>query len=123
MATAVAPATTFDPYKVGLGAEIDTPQFFFGESPFGWICRARRAAGTIYMVYSTEHTTTDYLDEMWSEISQWGLVYHSHIQCKKVPPMFGRKVKTCYIHYYATHVKGLLVGISKAQFLAAQELR
>jgi hypothetical protein len=120
LATAAVPVTTFDPYRIGLGAEIETPEFYFGESPFGYIVRARRANGEIYSVYSTEHTTPDYLAEMWAELPQSGLNYYSSIQCRKVPSVFGRRVKKAYIHYYATHRRGLLIGINKTEFFSAQ---
>jgi hypothetical protein len=120
MATAIAQApTAFDPYSAGLGAEAGTPIFYFGEAPFGAILRARRAHGTIYAVYTTEHTTTDFLDEMWAELPQSGLNYYSSLQCRKVPSHMS-PAKVCHIHYYATHKRGILIGIDKAQFFAAQ---
>jgi hypothetical protein len=121
MATAVAQATTtFDPYLIGLGAETETPQFTFGDIPFGAILRARRANGTTYSVYTTEHTTTDYLEEIWSELPQRGLSYYTNLRCRKVPPYFAGQATECHIHYYATHDKGLLLGINKTQFFTAQ---
>ena len=121
MATAVAPTrVTFDPHCVGLGAEVGSPKFYFGESPFGAIVRAERANGTIYAVYTTEHTSTSYLDEMWAELPQRGLNFYTSLRCKKVPPVFGSQAGSCFIHYYATHKRGLLIGINKAQFFSAQ---
>lgn len=120
MATAVAQGTRFDPYHAGLGPEVGVPRFCFGEVPFGAILRAERANGTIYAVYSTEHTTVDYLEELWVELGRWGLTYHTFVQCKRVPPDFAKQAKKCYIHYYTTHKRGLLVGINKTQFFAAQ---
>lgn len=121
MATAVAETmTTFDPHSIGLGPEAGTPCFYFGEVPFGSILRAKRAYGIIYAVYTTEHTTDDFLDEMWAELPHRGLCYYSHVQCRKVPPAYARRAEKCFIHYYATHERGLLAGINKTQFLTAQ---
>lgn len=123
MATAVAqPSTTFDPYSVGLGAEAGVPTFYFAEIPFGIILRAQRTAGCVYAVYTTEHTTDDFLDEIWAELPHRGLCYYTCLRCRKVPPYLAGQAEDCFIHYYATHERGLLAGITKTQFLSTQRI-
>jgi hypothetical protein len=123
MATAVIPGTTvFDPHSVDLGPQTGVPRFYFGEVPFGAILRADRANGVIYAVYTTDRTTSDYLDEMWEELPHSGLCYQMHLRCKKVPPDWRRQAEVCFIHYYTTHRRGILAGIDKTQFLSTQRV-